>query len=135
MLFLRHPAAAVDTLLEAHAAYMASPDHAAETQRAKRPRDTDDEAIAEKSRQVQLKLQAARLRGQRRQMIALKRKISAGEMAAPPWRQAKLYHMWQSGELEHNLDEIIAQHGYGQTSSDYFEAPRVKHYVTKHWTR
>ena len=129
MLFLTYPAATVNTLLQAHAKYMSSPAHAAEVQRASKIDKTNEAAVAEKDRQVQLKVQLGRDRCNRRRALALHRKIIAGDIDAPPRSMAPLYHSWKHGFLDARIDEATAKHGYGRTTTGHMHATRVKDYV------
>ena len=129
MLFLTFPAAMVKTLLQAHATYMSSPEHEKEVQRASKLDKTNEAAVAEKERQVQLKVQLGRDRNNRRRAKALDRKITAGEIDAPSPSIAPFYYSWKSGHLDKRIDEASAKHGYGRTTSGDMQAPRVKNFV------
>ena len=129
MLFLQYPAATVDTLLQAHAKHMTSPAHAAEVQRASKIDKSNEAAVAEKGRQVQLKVQLGRLRCHRRRALALHSKIIAGDIHAPPRSMARLYDSWKHGFLDARIDEATAKHGYGRTTTGHMHAPQVKDYV------
>ena len=129
MLFLTYPAATVKTLLQAHATYMSSPQHEEEVQRASELDKTNEAAVAEKERQVQLKVQLGRDRSDRRRALALHKKITAGEVDAPFPSVAPFYYSWKSGLLDKRIDEASAKHGYGRTTSGHMHAPRVKDFV------
>ena len=129
MLFLTYPAATVKTLLQAHATYMSSPEHEKEVQRASKLDKTNEAAVAEEERQVQLKVQLSRDRSNRRRALALHRKITAGEIDAPFPSVAPFYYSWKSGLLDKRIDEASAKHGYGRTTSGHMHAPRVKNFV------
>ena len=131
MLFLQHHPAAVDTLLRAHARHMSSPQHAAEVQRSRRVDESDVQAVEDKRHQMQLKCQVERIRSQRRQMMAMHRNITAGEISAPPKRQAELYPKWKHklAKLDARLDEATAKQGYGRTSTGHLQAPRANRSV------
>ena len=129
MLFLQYPAATVDTLLEAHTRHMTSPEHAAEVLRASKIDKSNEEAVAEKARQVQLKVQLGQMRAYRRRALALHGKIIAGDIDAPPRSMARLYSSWTNGSLDARIDEATAKHGYGRTTTGHMHAPRVKDYA------
>ena len=131
MLFLQHPPAAVDILLNAHAKHMTSSEHAAEVKRSRHVDESDVRAVEEKRHQIQRTCQVANMRSQRRQMNAMQRKLTAGDVGMPPEVRAVVYQNWQGdlANLEARLDEATARHGYGPTSTGHLQAPRAKLYV------
>ena len=107
---LKHQAAAVNTLLESWAQYLASPEYQRESRRAQKVNGANVHVVNKKRGQVQLKLRAHRLRDQIRRAKALRRCQSA--FVSGPER--KLHQDWCSGKLDEELEECTRVHGYGK---------------------
>ena len=107
----------VNTLLESLAQYLDSAQYLKEKARAQKLNENVSfnqfqEAVDEKHRQVQLKMEVHRLRHQFRQAKALHR-----NQRAITKHNRELYQKWLSGELTQELDECTRAHGYGKLQS------------------
>ena len=110
MSFLKFPFAMVHTLLQGWVEYMKSPEHAAEKARAQKLDTGDAKAVTEKQHQQELKMKVHRLRHQMRQIKALGAKTTYSDMT---WHQKQQHELWESGEMQLELDMLTRQHGYG----------------------
>ena len=121
----------MDALLHAHAMHMSSPVHAAEVHRARRLDVTDAQAIEEKRHRFILKCEVDRMRSQRRQMMAMHRRMSGFEIGSTPQGTPEFWQIWEHklAKLDARLDEATARHGYGRTSIGFLQAPRAKQHV------
>ena len=109
---LRHPTAMVNTLLESWAEYLDSDEYLKEKARAQKHDDTNEEAVNEKRRHLQLKMRVYHLRSRVRQARALDRNPEAITD-----KNRKLYDEYRSGKLTKELDEYTRAHGYGKLQS------------------
>ena len=109
---LKHPTAMVNTLLESWAEYLESDEYLKEKARAQKHDDTNEEAVHEKRRQLQLKMRVYHLRSRVRQARALDRNPEAITD-----KNRKLYDEYRSGKLTKELDEYTRAHGYGKLQS------------------
>lgn len=109
MIFLQHPATAIHILLAAWAKYMQSPEYAAEKARSGRVDEADALAVAEKERQVTLKLKVYRLRHKLRQ------------------KNSQI----EKQDLEQELDALTREHGYGllRADNEYVGPARLSSFV------
>ena len=119
MLFLRYPPTAMHTLLQAHAEYMASPAHSAQVRQSRKQDERDEQAVEQKTRQVELKCRMACMRAQRRRVIARGRKIKSDEISAPlissviqKWKKWRLKDWGQKlARLDARLDAATEEYG------------------------
>ena len=102
----------VNTLLESWAEYLESSEYRDEKARAQKLDETNEEAVNEKRRQLELKMRAHQLRNQLRQAKALHR-----NQEAITDKNRKLYEKWRSGKLAEELDECTRAHVYGKLQS------------------
>jgi hypothetical protein len=109
---LKHPTAMVNTLLEAWAQYLESPEYLKEKARSQKLDESNAEAVSEKQRHLELKMRVHHLRHQVRLAKALHRNPKA--IAD---NNRKLYEEWLSGSLGKKLDECTRVHGYGKLQS------------------
>ena len=109
---LKHPTAMVNTLLESWAEYLESDEYLKEKARAQKHDDTNEEAVHEKRRHLQLKMRVYHLRSRVRQARALDRNPEAITD-----KNRKLYDEYRSGKLSKELDEYTRAHGYGKLQS------------------
>ena len=100
---IKCPSATVHTLLQAWIKYMRSPEHEKEKSRSRKINSDDEEAVNEKRRQVQLKLQVHSLRHQLRMM----KRQNAVKNNPREW-----------ATLQKQLQDLTLQHGYGKLPSD-----------------
>ena len=110
--FLKHPPAAVDTLLAAWAKLISSDEFALEKARSAKVQDAPAEP--EKLRRVELKIKVYKLRHIRRQMVALVKKKNEGHIQSIPVSQKDNFEQFSSGALDDELDALTIQHGYGK---------------------
>ena len=110
----------VNTLLESWAEYLYSDEYLKEKARAQKHDDTNEEAVHEKRRQLQLKMRVYHLRSRVRQARALDRNPEAITD-----KNRKLYDEYRSGKLTKELDEYTRAHGYGklQSTGEMLENP------------
>ena len=120
MLFLRYPPTPMHTLLQAHAEYMASPAHSAQVRQSRKQDERDEQAVEQKTRQVELKCRMACMRAQRRRVIARGRKIKSDEISAPrknnaaiqKWKKWRLKDWGQKlARLDARLDAATEEYG------------------------
>ena len=109
MLFLRYPPTAMHTLLQAHAEYMASPAHAAQVRQSRKQDERDEQAVEQKTRQVQLKCRMACMRAQRRRVIARGRKIKSDEISAPTIQLIQKWKKWRLKVCKQKLARLDAR--------------------------
>jgi hypothetical protein len=112
--FLKHPPAAVDTLLAAWAKLMSSDEFALERARSAKVQKGLEKAEAEKLRQVELKIKVYKLRHIRRQMVALVKKQKENHLQSIPESEKFNFQRFMSGALDDELDALTIQHGYGK---------------------
>ena len=109
---LKHPKAMLNSLLEAWAQYLESPQYLQERERSRKQDESNQEAMEVKRRQVELKMKVHRLRHQVRQAKVMHRnphKITRENRG--------LYQRWRSGQLGDELEEYTRVHGYGKLES------------------
>ena len=116
LMLLKHPPAAVETLLEEWRGYVASDAYQREKARAHRyrPHELTPEIEEEKRGQQQLKQQAHRFRHSFRLMRKYQRDLRLGRRDDVPAHHQDLYGRYMTGDLGRELDEVTVQHGYGQ---------------------
>jgi hypothetical protein len=112
--FLKHPPAAVDTLLAAWVKLMSSDEFALERARSAKVQKGLEKAEAEKLRQVELKIKVYKLRHIRRQMVALVKKKRENLIQSIPESEKVNFERFMSGALDDELDALTIQHGYGK---------------------
>ena len=115
LMLLKHPPAAVDTLLGAWQDYIKSPDCQREQERARRGRwqEVRPEALEQKRREGDLKARTLRLRCLFRRMRRYWRDLDSGRIQEFPAQHKELYRKYLTGELAAEGDALTVQHGYG----------------------
>ena len=112
---LKHPLAAVHTLLESWQQYITSSEHRSQKARAKRhwPEELTQEISEEKQQQRELKLRLFRLRNLRRRMKKYSSELSAGKIRHVPQQHAEFFERYVSGHFDQEIDALTEQHGFG----------------------
>ena len=133
MLFLRYPAAAVDTLLKLHISYMRSTEHAAEVARSQAVDTSDEEAQARKKRQQSLKQDAEKKKSHRQKMRFLHKQICAGALLRAPRHLEDRSWRWLNGDLDRDIDYTTRKHGYGWIKSGNPQALGAQSFASTVW--